>query len=54
MLHAHLHALEREHRNLEDAIRAEYMAHNDDEVRRLKVARLHLKEEIARIKESEH
>ena len=54
MIHAHLHALEREHRNLEDAIRDGRLAHNDDQVRRLKIAKLHLKEEIARIRETAH
>lgn len=54
MYHAHLHALEREHRQLEEAIRTEYAAHNDDNVRRLKFEKLELKREIERMKESAH
>jgi hypothetical protein len=51
MLHAHLHALEREHRHLEDEIKAEMAAHNDNVVKRLKIEKLHIRDEIERLKE---
>jgi hypothetical protein len=51
MLHAHLTALEREHQRLEEMIQAEHAAHNDNAIRKLKVQKLHLREEIERLKE---
>ena len=51
MIEAHLHALQREHHNLEEAIRTQYAAHNDDMVHRLKIEKMHIKEEIERLRE---
>lgn len=55
MMHSHLKALERKHENLERAIHEEdrHASRDDRVIRQLKEAKLHVKEQIERLRLSE-